>query len=303
MKLIDDFAQYLQLERNYSALTVRAYVEALQSWGEFVTGGELDVDAAKSATMADVRAWVARLSATGHSVTTVRARLAALRTFYSYLCHRHGATANPAQSVRVARTPQRLPAFITPAETAAVLDADVDANDFEAVRNRLMVDMLYETGMRAAELIGLEDARVDASAGTLRVLGKRRKERVIPFGPSLAAAIQAYRQLRDATAGGRTERFFTRPDGQPVYYGLVNRTVHAALDGQVNSSRRSPHVLRHSFATDMLNNGADISAVQHLLGHASLATTQIYTHVTYSELLKNYNNAHPRAQQTHQPLT
>ncbi|MDE6131284.1 MAG: tyrosine-type recombinase/integrase, partial [Muribaculaceae bacterium] len=157
--------------------------------------------------------------------------------------------------------------------------------------------MFYTTGMRAAELIGLRDADVDTRRCELKVLGKRNKERIIPFGQELQEMIELYRTLREKEIPGlQADEFFVRPDGQPVYYVLVNKAVHSLLDGRVSATKRSPHVLRHSCATDMLNNGADLTAVQRLLGHASLATTQIYTHLSIRDLKNNYKLAHPRAQ-------
>lgn len=170
----------------------------------------------------------------------------------------------------------------------------VSPAEFEEVRDSLIILMLYSTGMRRAELMSLDDANVDTRAGELKVLGKRNKERMIPFGGELGEAIEAYRSLR-SRIGITSGPFFVRPDGEPLYPMLVERIVKRRLEGKVHANRISPHVLRHSFATDMLNNGADLVAVQKLLGHKSLETTQIYTHITYRELKQNYQQAHPRA--------
>ena len=176
----------------------------------------------------------------------------------------------------------------------SLLDSDIDMDDFEQVRNRLIVMMLYETGMRRAELIGLRDANVDTGKMELKVHGKRDKDRIIPFGTELAQWIDSYRRLRDQQAVG-CDSFFVRPTGEPLYPMLVYRVVKELLSQAGVSSKRSPHVLRHTFATAMLNNGASLNSVKELLGHESLATTQIYTHVTFSELKNNYKLAHPRA--------
>lgn len=286
-------------------------------------------EALMSAQQADVRSWVSGLALAGLSVRTVRWKLSALSTFYGYLCRYHGLAVNPVHGIVMARGTRSLPTFIPAEETAAVM-ADAAAREdaaavdtvssqegereqsgekagaeehFDAARDALILLMFYETGMRSVELIGLTDGAVDTGASTVKVLGKRRKERVIPIGPELCRHIAEYRRLRSAVLPGyaltaHEAPFFVRPDGEPVYYGLVRRIVHKALDGRVSSTKRSPHVLRHSFATDMLNNGADLRAVQELLGHSSLATTQIYTHVSYTELLNNYKLAHPRAQKS-----
>ena len=156
--------------------------------------------------------------------------------------------------------------------------------------------MIYSTGLRCSEIQGLMDKDVDTARGELKVLGKRNKERIIPFGKELSDMITTYRKLRDDTVGTTApNEFFVRESGEPLYRKLIYNVVHKALAGNTVASRQSPHVLRHSFATDMLNNGADLYAVQQLLGHQSLATTQVYTHITYRELKQNYQQAHPRA--------
>ena len=170
-----------------------------------------------------------------------------------------------------------------------------EPDDFRAARDHLLLLMLYSTGMRCSEAQGLLDRDVDTKKRQLRVVGKRDKERVIPFGDELADAVDAYRALRDATGASGDPHLFVRADGSPLYRKLIYNVVRRAMDGEVHAARHSPHVLRHSFATDMLNNGADLNAVKSLLGHASLSSTQIYTHVTFSDLQHNYQQAHPRA--------
>lgn len=298
--LTAQFIEYMRSELNRSPRTVASYGAVLDEWCAFTLGATSDKSLFNplEVTVNDIRAWIVSMSSAGVSARTLKWKLSALRSFYAYLCKHHGATSNPAAEVTVARVRPALPSFIAEEEINSTLDAETPAEDadFTEVRNHLIVTMFYETGMRASELVGLRDDAVDLSRSELKVLGKRNKERIIPFGEKLAEMICQYRSLRARTTGmDVTEEFFTRADGRNVYYGLVNKVVHKALDGRVNSPRRSPHVLRHSFATDMLNNGADINAVQKLLGHASLATTQIYTHITYRELQNNYSLAHPRA--------
>lgn len=319
MTLTQSFIQHLRNELNYSPLTVAHYSRVIDQWREFLCGPDLDpaLFRPEKATSNDVRAWAADMARDGLTMKTVRWKLSALSSFYRWMCRYKGLAANPVTGIPLARVGKSLPPFIPAGETAEVMDtadrnlaeaamaadtADIDPADaFAECRNALMVTMLYQTGMRAAELITLRDAACDTDAGLIRVLGKRRKERDIPIGPALCEAIEVYRTMRRAilpdypSAGAYDAPLFVRPTGKPLYYALVNKVVHRALDGNVRSARRTPHVLRHSFATDMLNNGADLRAVQQLLGHASLATTQIYTHITYNELLKNYNLAHPRA--------
>lgn len=298
--LAGQFIAYLTQELNYSPRTTVSYRRVLGEWLDALAADAHlrpeEVDLA-NVRAADLRAWAVEMAERGLSARTVHWKMSAVRSFYTFLCRHHGFTANPAAEVALAPIPKRLPQFIMESETQAALsEGEVDHSSFTAVRNHLVVAMLYETGMRASEIISLTDSDVDLSRGEVRVLGKRNKERVIPVGDNLARAIREYRRLRTDTVGASaTDTFFVRPDGRPMYYQLLNRIVHAALDGHVSSPKRSPHALRHSFATDMLNNGADINAVRQLLGHASLETTQIYTHITYRELQNNYKLAHPRA--------
>lgn len=291
--VIDEFLRHLEAEAGASPHTVRAYGSDLRHWCEFAARGQEPELAA--VTLDDLRAWVASMAAAGASARTLRRRIQSLRALFAWAMRTRGLRTNPAAELTPARLDHRLPDFIRPDETARVLDEVPDADSFEAVRDHTILLMLYATGMRASELIGLLDADVRTDRSELKVLGKRNKERIIPFAGELRAAIEQYRGVRRRTVGGPTEAFFVRPTGEPLYYGLLNRIVHAALDGAVHARKRSPHVLRHSFASDMLNNGADLNAVQRLLGHSSLATTQIYTHLSYRDLQNNYEQAHPRA--------
>lgn len=296
--MIDAFATYLRYELNRSAHTVRSYRRTVEAWRDFLCGSNSDEWNPAKATRNDVRAWVASLSAAGDSPRTIRQHLSALRTFFTFMCRHKGLASNPTDGITVARGKQMLPQNIPSKEILSLLDIDIDTVDnLNDMRNYLVVAMLYETGMRASELSGLLDSNVDTSRGELKVIGKRNKERIIPISEQMSLAITRYRKLRDDTVPHHgADTFYVLDDGNPLAYHHVNHIVHNSLDGRVSSAKRSPHVLRHSFATDMLSNGADINAVQRLLGHASLATTQIYTHISTRELLTNYQLAHPRAQ-------
>ena len=304
--LINSFLTYLRCELNYSAHTVLSYSRDISQFADFITGGDIDSFDAVSCRSNDVRAWVLQLSEEGISHRSIRRKVSALSSFFRYLMRRGLTKENPASDVALARPEQKLPVFIRPAEIEEILDTHdsfastrtgIGSPDFEEIRNDLIVLMLYSTGIRLAEIISLLDENVDTSRRELKVLGKRNKERIIPFGDELAFAIGNYRNARLRVTGQTRHReFFIRPDGQPLYPMLVERVVKKSLTGHTLASRLSPHTLRHSFASDMLNNGADITSVQQLLGHKSLATTQVYTHITYRELQQNYKLAHPRAQ-------
>ena len=291
--IIDKYLQYINLELNLSQHTRLAYAKDLQQWQEFLTQGRSELDVA-SVTNSDIRAWLLRLNNAGDGPRTLRRKVQAVRSFYKWLMRSGIVADNPAASVELARLPKRLPQLVREDNINELLDSEVDQSDFLEVRNRLIVMMFYTTGMRRAELIELRDVNVDTKKGELKVHGKRNKDRIIPFGTELALWIDNYRSLRDKMVG-EGEYFFVRENGQPLYPMLVYRVVRQALQQAGVTSKRSPHVLRHSFATAMLNDGAQLNSVKELLGHESLATTQIYTHVTFSELKNNYKLAHPRA--------
>ena len=294
--MISVFLTYLRHELNSSPHTVEAYGRDLRQWWDFVTSGGKYEMTPDRVDASEIRQWVLSLARSGDTPRTVRRKVQSVRALYKWLLKRGVVTSNPAADVALPKLDKPLPVYVRAEETAAVIDAEIDGDDFVEVRNRLIINMLYSTGMRCSELQGLKDVWVDTRKGELKVLGKRNKERIIPFGPELSSMISHYRQLRNDLTGSPTELFFVRPTGEPLYRKLIYNVVHNELAGAAHAPRLSPHTLRHSFATDMLNNGADLNAVQHLLGHASLATTQIYTHISYRELQQNYKTAHPRAQ-------
>lgn len=286
------FISYIRCELNLSAHTVLSYSGDLNQWQRFVGerfGDDYDVE---QATANDLRLWIAELARAGVSQRSIRRKVSTLRSFFNFMMTRRGMTANPAAEIQPARLPKSLPRTVAPADTAAVIRREADCDEFEQTRNLLIVDMLYSTGMRAAELVGLLDCNINTTTCELKVVGKRNKERVIPFAKPLRDMIIRYRNLRpQANPEGY---FFVGNDGHHISYGTVNAAVKSEFAD--TRSHPTPHCLRHSCATDMLNAGADLMAVKELLGHASLATTQIYTHLSYSELKQNYQLAHPRAQ-------
>lgn len=293
--LVNSFLTYIRCELNLSANTVLSYKKDIEQWRDFATNGNPSTFSPTDVTVSDLRLWISHLAENGIKPRSIRRKVQSLRAFFNYLMRQHGLRQNPAADLALAPVNRALPVYVRPAETNAILDSDWDRESFSDTRDRLILLMLYSTGMRCSELLNLSDAGVDTLRCELKVLGKRNKERIIPFGEELKEMITHYRTLRDCVADSPCEYFFIRENGRPLYRKLIYNVVHNAMSGLVHSSRQSPHVLRHSFATDMLNNGADINAVQQLLGHESLATTQIYTHITYRELKHNYELAHPRA--------
>ena len=290
---IERFLQYLRHERNLSWRTVDLYRRDLDQWEAHMTAGGRELDLL-SVTEGDIRAWLMQRSGHGDCSGTLRHKVQAIRALYRYLMRRGEASVNPAAQVELAKLAKPLPKFVREKTVDAVLDADIDMEDFTQVRDRLIVMLFYETGIRLSELIGLQDAAVDVDKCELKVRGKRDKDRIVPFGDELAEWIDRYRGLRQAVMPVCGNLFVTLK-GKPLYPSLVYHVVHDSLAVAGATGKLSPHVLRHTFATVMLNNGAELNNVKELLGHESLAATQVYTHVTLSELQHNYELAHPRA--------
>lgn len=291
---IDRFLKYIDNELNLSALTVDGYGNDLRQFNDFIVQLKGDADAA-GVTPADIRAWVVDLADKGDCARTIRRKIQAVRAFYRYLLTRGVLKDNPAADVELAKTAKRLPQYVRQGNMDKLLDEEVDMSDFTAVRDRLVVMMLYETGIRRAELIGLKDCNVDTAKCEIKVHGKRDKDRIVPFGGELKRLIERYRGLRAEVQKAGVGELLLTEKGKPMYPSLVYKVVHDSLDEAGVKGKKSPHVLRHSFASAMLNHGAEINSVKEILGHESLAATQIYTHITFSELKTNYKLAHPRA--------
>jgi integrase/recombinase XerC len=295
--IIDAYLTYIRCELNLSASTVLCYEKAIKDWAEFASGGNPENFDPTDITVSDLRLWISSLASGGASPRTLRLKSQALRSFYRYLARRHNARSNPAAELQLAKLDKPLPAFVRQNEVTRLTEEYTpdSGSEYIVVRNRLIITLLYQTGMRVSELVGLTDAATDTFKGELKVLGKRNKERIIPFGESLKEQIENYRKIR-ASLPTKDPNLFLRPDGSPLTRNIIYRIVRSAMEQTgVSSTKKSPHVLRHTFATHMVDNGADLTAVQKILGHTSLATTQIYTHTSFRELRDTYMKAHPRA--------
>lgn len=294
MLLTDSFLDYLRYERNYAVSTVECYRAAvleLQKFGEESLGDltPSDVDAEL------VREWIASLMDKGCASTTINRKLSSVRAYYRFLLRKGEVAVDPLQKITGPKKKKRLPTFLRENEMNRLLD-DVDFGEgFEGCRDHMIIEMFYATGMRLSELIGLDDKDVDFSASLIKVTGKRNKQRLIPFDKELGQSMQEYVNVRNEAVPARSEAFFVRKNGKRLYCSIVSCLVKRNLSKVVTVKKKSPHVLRHTFATAMLNNGADLSSIKELLGHESLATTEVYTHTTFEELKKVYNQAHPRA--------
>ena len=291
---IDTFLKYLRFERNYSEKTIVSYRIDLEEFEDYLK----KVDAEKNLVTADadlVRSWMVYLMEKGRSVATVNRKLSSLRSFYRFLLRRRVVDLDPMLKVVGPKKQKTLPSFLRVQEMDRLLDECSVNEGFEGVRDRLILEMFYATGMRLSELIGLSDADVDLSAKLLKVTGKRNKQRLIPFGEELWRDLLGYIKLRNETLPDRDDALFVRKDGKRMYPELVYKIVKRNLSKVVSLKKRSPHVLRHTFATAMLNDNAELQSVKELLGHESLVTTEVYTHTTFEELKKVYEQAHPRA--------
>ena len=292
---IDSFLEYLKAERNYSPLTVRRYGDSLVAFQRFFQGLDAQLNW-QTVDASIVREWVIyMLDKERKDVSTVNyGGLSPLRTFYKYLRLMGWVKVNPMEKVVSPKTPKKLPSFVKEKDMDRLLDLMEEDDSFEGIRDRLIVMMFYETGIRRAELISLRGADVDLQSMSLKVTGKRNKQRIIPFGKELRDQIQRYLEMRKEFTKGTPECFFVTSKGKPVTYVKAGEIVKKSLSMVTQQKKRTPHVLRHSFATAMLNNDADLGSIQKRLGHENLATTEIYTHLSFEELKNVYKSAHPR---------
>jgi len=293
--MVNAFLQYLRYEKNYSTHTVVAYRRDLSQLMEYVAR-EYQISQPDQVDSDMLRAWMVSLMEGGSSARSVNRKLSCLKSFWHYLIRQGYAEKNPVQKVLAPKTKKPLPVFLKEEEVEEMLKSDPNSeNAFISGRDNLIIDLFYSTGMRLSELIGLTDDQVDLDACLLSVTGKRNKQRLIPFGPELREAIKSYKLKRNDQVKGTPVRLLVREDGSPLYPQLVYRMVHRRMSEVATLSKNSPHVLRHTFATTLLNRGAELNAVKELLGHSSLSATEVYTHTTFEELKKVYKQAHPRA--------
>ena len=292
--LIQAFLDYLRLERNYSEKTIVAYGADLKEFEEYFKKADAELDF-KKIHSDNVRNWIVTLMDEGRTETSVNRKLSSLRSFYRFLLRRKKVAVNPMLKVVGPKKKKPLPSFVREREMDRLLDETSFEEGFEGARDRMILEMFYATGMRLSELIGLNDADVDFSAKLIKVTGKRNKQRLIPFGDELAKDLLIYIKVRNETIPQGAGAFFVLKDGNRMYPMAVYRIVKRNLSKVVTLKKRSPHVLRHTFATAMLNDRAELRAVKELLGHESLVTTEVYTHATFEELKKVYEQAHPRA--------
>jgi integrase/recombinase XerC len=291
----ESFLQYLLIEKGYSPHTVRSYKNDLDQFFAFMEKSESAVSPADISSH-DVRAWIVSMMDNSISSTSVHRKISCLRIFFRYLRKDGIIQHDPMDKVVLPKRKKKLPVFVTESAMDNLLDKYEFGNDFPGIRNRTIIEMLYLTGMRRAELIGLKNNDVDLSAANIKVTGKRNKQRIIPMVKSFIIRLEEYIKVRDDLFPSDHEGwFFLTNRGNKLYDKYVYNTVKCYLTMVTTIEKRSPHVLRHTFATHMLNHGADLNSIKELLGHSNLSATQIYTHNTFEKLKKVYKQAHPRA--------
>ncbi|MDO8994905.1 tyrosine-type recombinase/integrase [Daejeonella sp.] len=291
---IEQFIQYLQFEKRFSPLTVTAYQKDLNQFLVFLALSESGL---LNVTHQQVRSWMVALMDQGNEAKTINRKISSLRSFYKFLQRNDLIKTNPMTQVRAPKIPKRLPVVITEQKMDTLLDGGFDFRDgFSGLRDRLIIELLYGTGIRLAELVGLKDEDVDTYEQQIRVLGKRNKQRIIPVHSSLAKLIADYKfQKLSQNFDNKSKTLIVTDSGRDVYPKFVYRTVRTVLSIVSTHDKKSPHILRHSFATSLLNRGADLNAIKELLGHSSLAATQVYTHNSVEKLKAIYKQAHPKA--------
>ena len=288
------FVDYLRFERNLSEKTIEAYQADLEAFKQFYEA--VDSSLTWEEMPADViRQWVVEMMDKGNAATSVRRRLSSLRSFYKFLLRRGLVTRDPVHNLPSPKVEKKLPAYIREAEMDRLFDGDFFSEDYQGFRNRMILLTFYSTGIRLSELVGLAERDVDLDQMQLKVTGKRNKQRIIPFGEELAAELSRYIEKRNSEVERDSDALLVTKTGKRISRKTVYSRVKDGLSRVTSMKKRSPHVLRHSFATAMLNNEAGLESIRKLLGHESVATTEIYTHTTFEQLKKEYSKAHPRA--------
>ncbi len=292
---INQFLQYLQKEKNYSAYTIKAYHKDLEVFKQFLKDNHIDL---VSTTSKDVRLWIAHLSEQNLSEKTINRKIATLKSFYKFLLKTDTIQASPMAQLKSMKVRRQVPVPFSQNEMHNLLDKNLFSNDFEGRRDYAIIALLYNTGIRQGELIAIKLSAIDFHKKELKVLGKRNKERLIPLLDHTIEAVQSYIEIKNkyfASSSDIDDYLWLTKKGKKIYEVLVYRVINSYLSKVSVKHKKSPHMLRHTFATHLLNNGADLNSIKELLGHSSLAATQIYTHSSIQELKNIYKKAHPRS--------
>ncbi len=295
--MIDSFIKYLTYEKRSSQHTITSYSNDLHQFSTFLKYHAPDTSAVDASHL-DIRAWVVKLSNKKVKPRSINRKISTLRSFYKFLQHRQYIDANPTHKVKALKADAPLPHFVQEKEVFTLLDGHAFDKDFPALRDRLILEILYGTGIRLSEMIHLQTANVSLEKSVIKVEGKRQKERIVPCHDSLIQLIEEYLEQKNFFFNKNqtvNHYLLVTNQGDPCYPMMVYRTVRKYLDDYSRADKRSPHVLRHTCATHLLDNGADLNAIKDLLGHASLAATQVYTHNSVERLKSVFEQAHPKA--------
>jgi integrase/recombinase XerC len=289
MSYKDSFIHYLQVEKRYSKHTILAYEEDLD---QFIVFAEISRSSEWNEVNHQlIRGWIVQLLEGGQSSRTVSRKLSCLRSFFKWLIAEGKVEQNPMLRIRGPKVEKRLPQFVKQSEIENARIEQLFSSDFEGIRDRLMFELFYQTGIRLSELIGLKNN--DVTSTQVKVLGKRNKERIIPIGKDLYEIIRSYEKLKPPGPDSQI-MLFVKKDGRKLSSKFVYRKINTYLGSVTNAKKKSPHILRHTFATHMLNNGAGLETLKELLGHANLSATQVYTHNSFAQINSIYSHAHPR---------
>lgn len=292
---IQYFTDYLKYQKRYSPHTLRSYSDDLMQLNDYLVSefGEMQLN---ELTPSIIRTWLAHMKDHDIASRSINRKISSLKSFFKYHLKNGTVSSTPMTQVASPKTAKRMPVFVKQEETAVLFEHVEFPDSWEGRTDRLIIELLYNTGLRSAELVSLKESQVDASRRILKVLGKGNKERIIPLNPEFIKNIQQYIVEKKQIEGAETnDRLLVTASGKPLYAGYVYRSVKHSLNQVTTVQKKSPHVLRHTFATHLLNNGADLNSVKELLGHASLAATQVYTHHTIEKLRDVHKKAHPKA--------
>jgi integrase/recombinase XerC len=293
--MTESFLKYLQFEKRLSVNTLKAYTNDLNQFSNFIQA-TFQESSIELSDYGMIRSWIIQLVESGIGSVSVNRKIATLRAFFKFLLAQNVITKDPMVKINVLKTSKRLPSFIKESDMTHLLDHVKFEENHEGQRDKLILELFYATGIRLSELISLKENQVDLRNRTIKVLGKRNKERVIPFSASIVQTIEAYKAALKKELDPKNHGFlFVTGNGDPCYPMMIYRTVKKYLSMHTSSEKINPHILRHTYATHLLNKGAEINAVKDLLGHSSLAATQVYTHNSIEKLKKVFDQAHPKA--------